>query len=121
MLDHVFVTVTQIRDRRVAEYAYITINTRGRALENKDIIKGHFVQLASQISLTEANDVADEWKKLEQKAGRHLDQILRTTFMIDYREPAAFDFGAQIMDYFSDEKQLAEVRDWLGTRLVRDG
>jgi hypothetical protein len=117
VLDSVFVTLTQIRDRRVAEYAYITINTRGRALENKDIVKGHFVQLASQLSLGEANDIADEWKKLEQKAGRHLDQILRMTFMIDYREAAAFDFGAQIMDYFADEKQLPEVRNWLSNRL----
>lgn len=117
LLDHVFVTTTQIRDRRVAEYAYITINTRGRALENKDIVKGHFVQLASQASLSEANEIADEWRRLEQKSGRHLDQILRMTFMIDYREPAAFDFGAQIMDYFSDEKQLLEVREWLSHRL----
>jgi len=117
VLDHVFVTTTMIRDRRVAEYAYITINTRGRALENKDIVKGHFVQLASQLSLGEANEVAEEWRKLEQKSGRHLDQILRMTFMIDYRQPAAFDFGAQIMDYFSDEKQLPEVRNWLSTRL----
>jgi len=52
MLDGVFATVTQMRERRVAEYAYITINTRGRALENKDIIKGHFNQLASRVSLT---------------------------------------------------------------------
>lgn len=117
MLDNVFVTVTLMRDRRVAEYAYITINTRGRALENKDIIKGHFNQLASRHSLEAANEMSRQWGVLEKKAGKRLDDILRLAFLLDYRRPPSFDFGAQLMDYFSDETHASEVNDWVSVRL----
>lgn len=117
MLDSVFATVTQMRDRRVAEYAYITINTRGRALENKDIIKGHFNQLAARHSLTAANDMSRQWADLERKAGRRLDDILRLAFLLDYRRPPSFDFGAQLMDYFADETRFDDVKTWVGERL----
>lgn len=117
LLDNVFVTVTMMRERRVVEYAYITINTRGRALENKDIIKGHFIQLASRESLTGANEMSDKWAALERLAGKRLDELLRTAFLLDYRRPPTFDFGAQMMDCFDDESKLEEVREWVSVRL----
>jgi hypothetical protein len=117
LLDSVFVTVTNMRDRRVVEYAYITVNTRGRALENKDIIKGHFNQLASREGLTAANEMSDQWAVLERLAGRRLDEILRLAFLLDYRRAPSFDFGAQLMDCFNDDTQLGEVREWVGVRL----
>ncbi len=117
MLDSVFATVTQMRDRRVAEYAYITINTRGRALENKDIIKGHFNQLASRTSLEAANEMSKQWAALEKQAGKRLDEILRLAFLLDYRRPPSFDFGAQLMDYFADESHVSEINDWVSVRL----
>jgi|GEM_PF-2353139 len=117
LLDDVFVTVTQMRERRVAEYAYITINTRGKALENKDIIKGHFTQLASQRSLTAANEMAQLWDKLEESAAGRLETIIKIAFMLDYRQSPAFNFGAQLMDYFEDPSRLDEVFEWVGQRL----
>jgi hypothetical protein len=117
MLDSVFATVTQMRDRRVAEYAYITINTRGRALENKDIIKGHFNQLASRQGLTAATEMSKQWANLERQAGKRLDDILRLAFLLDYRRAPTFDFGAQLMDYFADESRMDEVNAWVSVRL----
>lgn len=117
MLDNVFATVTQMQDRRVAEYAYITINTRGKALENKDIIKGHFNQLAARQSLGAATEMSDQWAKLERAAGKRLDDILKLAFLLDYRRPAVFDFGAQLMDYFAEDSQFEDVKDWVGARL----
>jgi hypothetical protein len=117
MLDGVFASVTIMKDRRVAEYAYITINTRGRALENKDIIKGHFNQLASRHSLEAANEMSRQWAALERLAGRRLDDIMRLAFLLDYRRQPSFDFGAQLMDYFADESRFGEVKEWVEVRL----
>ena len=117
LLDNVILTVTMIRDRRVAEYAYITTNTRGKPLQNKDIIKGHLVQLASLKSLTLATDIGTHWDKLERNAGRHFDALLRMAFFVDFRRIPAFDFGAQIMEHFSEETHVDEAAAWVRDRL----
>lgn len=117
LLDNVFVTVTFLGDRRVAEYAYITTNTRGKSLENSDIIKGHFTQLASLASPLAANEIADKWAKLERAAGRRLDRILRAAFLLDFRSAPNFDFGAQLMDHFAEQDSIEEAKLWLGERL----
>jgi len=117
LLDRTFLTVTQMRDRHMAEFAYITINTRGKPLENKDIIKGHFVQLASQSSLTAANEMSDAWGRLERMAGHRLDGILRVAFLLDFRQPPSSDFSARLMDHFNQPEHLEEVKTWVAERL----
>jgi len=52
-----------------------------------------------------------------EAGGRRLDDILRLAFLLDYRRPPSFDFGAQLMDYFSDEKRIDEVNNWVSVRL----
>ena len=117
LLDRTFLTVTQMRDRHMAEFAYITINTRGKPLENKDIIKGHFVQLASQSSLTAANEMSDAWGRLERMAGHRLDGILRVAFLLDFRQPPSSDFSARLMDHFNQPEHLEGVKTWVAERL----
>jgi hypothetical protein len=117
VMDRVNVSLTFIRDRRVAEYAYITINTRGKPLENKDIIKGHLVQLASLKSLGAATAMADGWDKVEKAGGRQFPQLLRTAYLLDFRSAPGFDFGAQIMDRFAEQDSLPDATDWVERRL----
>jgi len=57
------------------------------------------------------------WDALEQSAGRKLEEILRTAFLMEYREAPAFNFGAQLMEYFDDPQRLDEVFEWVGKRL----
>ncbi len=117
LLDNVFVTVTFLVDRRVAEYAYITTNTRGKSLENSDIIKGHFTQLASLSSPAMANQIAESWSRLEKLATRRLERFLRVAYLLDFRSAPNFDFGAQLMDHFADHGSLDDARQWLEERL----
>jgi len=117
LLDNVFVTVTFLVDRRVAEYAYITTNTRGKSLENSDIIKGHFTQLASLTSPAMANQIAESWSRLEKSASRRLERFLRVAYLLDFRCAPNFDFGAQLMDHFADHGSLDDARQWLEERL----
>jgi uncharacterized protein DUF262/uncharacterized protein DUF1524 len=116
LLDRVHVTVTRTADRHLLEFAYVTINTRGKPLETKDIIKGHFSHLASRHSLMAANSMSTKWDQLERKSGYHLDQILRMGFLLDFHEKPSFDFTPQLMDHFSDES-FAEAEEWVGVRL----
>jgi hypothetical protein len=113
LLDRVFLTVTFLEDRRVAEYAYITINTRGKPLENKDIVKGHLVQLASQQSLGAANEIAQRWDRLEAKFPRKIGAFLRAAYLLKFRTPAGFDFGARLMDTFHQREDVDRARRWL--------
>jgi hypothetical protein len=76
LMNKVFVTVTILKDRRVAEYAYITVNTRGKTLKSTDILKGHFTQLASLRSLEAAAQMSAKWERLERDARGRLDDIV---------------------------------------------
>lgn len=117
LLDRVFVSATLIKDRRVAEYAYITVNTRGRALQNKDIIKGHFTQLGTLRSLADANRLAEKWDSNERAAGKYFGHALQMVFMMELRRAPAFDFGAQLMDVFQDESNVDDAIRWVSERL----
>lgn len=117
LLDKVYVTVTQTADRRLLEFAYVTINTRGKPLETKDIIKGHFSHLASRHGLTASNRMNEKWDQLERKAGTNLEQILRSAFLLDFRQKPAFDFAPQLMDHFEEAGTFPEAEEWVGVRL----
>jgi hypothetical protein len=119
LLDRVYVTVTQAADRRLLEFAYVTINTRGKPLETKDIIKGHFSHLASRHGLTASNRMNEKWDQLERKAGNNLEQILRTAFLLDFRRKPDFDFAPQLMDHFEEDRSFPDAEDWVGHRLPR--
>jgi hypothetical protein len=119
LLDRVDVTVTRAADRRLLEFAYVTINTRGKPLETKDIIKGHFSHLASRHGLTASNRMNEKWDQLERRSGNNLEQILRTAFLLDFRQKPAFDFAPQLMDHFEEDRALADAEDWVGHRLPK--
>ena len=117
LLDNVFVTVTRTRDRRVLEYAYMTINMRGKPLDQNSILKGHFVQLGSRQSLTAATQMATHWDRLEKVTGDRLGHIMQMALLLDFNEAPVLDFATRVMDHFDDEAKLAEAEHWISQRL----
>jgi len=103
LLDEVAITVTFVDDRKLAETAYITVNTRGLRLDPAEVIKGQVVQAVSLVSSGRAQAVAETWNRLRREAGSaSFEALLRSEDFRLFGEPRTHDFGTQLLDRLED-------------------
>lgn len=121
LLQRVHVTITYVDDRRLAETAYMTVNTRGLRLDVAEVVKGHVVRVVSDVSHAQGQEVAKAWNSLRVRADPHLEDLLQTVaFMLFRTASSARDFGTDLMDLFPDGPQGAALaRDWVLEDLPR--
>ena len=117
--ENVFVAATFISDRKLAELAYQTVNTRGRSLGSGDIIKGHLVQVVGAVSSQSANEVAAVWDRLKAQAGGHFENFLRAVDFIMFGRHRDNDFGEQIMERCDEPDGAAFAHAWVTQELPR--
>ncbi len=120
LLDEVWVTVTYIDDRRLAEMAYVTVNTRGLRLDSSDVLKGHLVQVVSEVSLTRGQALAEAWDRLRREADHHFEPLLRAVDFGLFGKVRTHDFGAELIEVFPDggASAAAKIEEWVSTDLV---
>jgi hypothetical protein len=114
---NVHVTVTYIEDRKIAELAYQAVNSRGLALQIADTIKGHIVQVVGAESAMRANEVADKWEQLRQRASGKFDHFLRAVDFLMFREPRDNDFGEALLERFDGEADADLAYRWVRLEL----
>jgi len=110
---NVYVTVTFISDRKLAETAYHTVNTRGLGLRMGDIIKGHIVQIVAGKSAMRGNEVADKWDQLRNQARNRFEDLLRAVDFILFGKHRTNDFGDDLMAMFEGEDGDVRAYDWV--------
>lgn len=117
--ENVYVTVTEIENRKLAEIAYQTVNTRGRSLKADDIVKGHVLQVIGAASLTDANKAADDWERLRRSLGVRFELFLRTVDFIRFGKARTNDFGLDLMEVFDGPDGAELAKRWIGQILPR--
>lgn len=120
VLDRVFVTVTLMDDRRLAETAYMTVNTRGLSLDTSEVLKGHLVQVVSDVSHTDGLAAATQWDRIRRQAGPHMEGLIRTVGFKLLGQAHSYDLGVDLIDQFPDGPEGAEkAKDWIHKDLPR--
>jgi hypothetical protein len=111
--ENVHVTATFIADRKLAELAYQTVNTRGRSLATGDVIKGHVIQVVGAASSQHASEAAAAWDKLKGQAGGHFENFLRAVDFIMFGRHRDNDFGEQLMERCDAPDGAAFAHAWV--------
>jgi len=117
--ENVHVTATFIADRKLAELAYQTVNTRGRSLEAGDVIKGHIIQVVGAVSSQNANEVAATWDRLKGQTGKRFEDYLRAVDFIMFGRHRDSDFGEQLMERFDAPDGAVFAHLWVTQELPR--
>jgi len=119
LLDEVWITVTWIDDRRLAEMAYVTVNTRGLRLEPSDVLKGHLVQVVSEVSRTRGRALAEAWDRLRREADVHFEAMLRAVDFGLFGEVRSHDFGTDLIEAFpgGGEAAARRIEEWVRSDL----
>ncbi len=110
---NVFVSVTFIKERKMAEIAYQAVNTRGRSLQQGDVIKGHVLAVVGAVSLVRANAVSDAWDQTKTRLGSRFEDFLRAVDFIQFGEPRGADFGLALMEAFDGPDGVARAERWV--------
>lgn len=102
LAEAVLVTVTRIKDRRIAAKAFVSINSGGVPLKPEEIVKGQLIDLTS--ALPEADDAAARilfvWRSLQDDLGKlKFDEFLRSVDFIERRQPQSSDYAIQLMEH----------------------
>ncbi|MEM6929017.1 MAG: DUF262 domain-containing protein, partial [Myxococcota bacterium] len=115
LLDEVWITVTYIDDRRLAEMAYVTVNTRGLRLDASDVLKGHLVQVVSRVSLSRGRALAEAWDRLRREAGPHFEPLLRAVDFSLFGRVRTHDFGEELIEAFPEggDRATERIEAWV--------
>jgi hypothetical protein len=116
LADEIFqegVRIPPIADRKLAELAYQTVNTRGRSLATGDVIKGHVIQVVGAASSQHASEAAAAWDKLKGQAGGHFENFLRAVDFIMFGRHRDNDFGEQLMERCDAPDGAAFAHAWV--------
>lgn len=117
--ERVIIVATEITDRRLAQTAYVTLNTRGLPLSSSDILKGHLAQFVAQYSLVQSNEVVARWDALANSAKGDLEAFLKAADFHWFGRYRASDFGLEIMEQFRDEADVGLAMTWVSEELPR--
>jgi hypothetical protein len=109
----VVVVVTTIANRGLAEAAYQTTNTRGRALGADDVVKGYLVELVGRQSATLANNLAENWERVKRSIGPRFDQFLEASFVLGNHHIDERGYAAGLMDAFDGADAGARALKWV--------
>ena len=107
-------------NRRLAETSYMTVNTRGLALDVPEIVKGHLVRVVSDVSHVEGEALAAAWNRIRREAGEYFDGLLRTVSFLLFNEADSYEVGVDLIDQFPDGAEGAlRAKRWVHNDLPR--
>ncbi len=115
----VVVIATSISDRRLAEAAYQTTNTRGRPLGDDDIVKGYIVELVGRQAATLANTVAQAWENLKRDLGPNFERFIAAAVFVDNQGADDRGYAAGVMDAFEVEDGANRALMWVQSSLPK--
>jgi hypothetical protein len=117
----VLLSVTAIRDVRIATKAFVDTNIAGVRLKPAEMLKGQLIDMAAAVPNTEkaADRILWVWRHIHDDLGKEgFDDFLRAVDFIERREYQSPDFSILLMEHIRQNYTGAEGFAWATERLM---